>query len=647
MPGPPLGLPQWLRARTMLHGVARDNSETVGRLALTSIVLAADEGYLPYVPCTLMQIARFGRAATGVILTVPAGVDNDLLVRIKGVADEHQILLAIAPIEGLDALSAEGVIYGSMHISRFAFAKLLLAEALPELDEVVYLDVDTLILAPLDDLLSWKLSRPLGAVTELDPGGRHLFGTNREPYFNSGVLRLSLESLRRERLWDRAKEVLMTHDRFRLVEQDVLNIIFRGNFDPLPATFNVFHDHVNVELAALQDPTIVHFCGPNKPWSGPSTSVFAREWRAIQNSLNEPRYPGSLAVTEFGQTGGNPGHGSNRRRIRVRSLAQAALPGPVKRAAKTAAMRALHSAEAGIDRGWQWLQPDLPTLTVPVGRDDLDTSDRFPGSSLDLVVSIPGSGAEALGAAIQLYRPADVRWLGGLHLGVNSHPTEELEGRFPWFSQGNPEILRTLSAAQGCRRQREFSAAMSSNAIEVTESVLANSPGRTLIKILPDQLRPRVLERLLTEFRPRLLILRRELIFTYLPPMRAKPASSWGGGTDSIDAPCVLTERSVLEYAVRADAWIDGIAQLSQELGLHSTWVSYSGLFATGSDVPLLESLYPGAALGTDPHGGLHSDLPTIQDRRCDVPTLEVLRSFGNLSTTTRERLLRLPGRHQ
>jgi hypothetical protein len=186
---------------------------------------------------------------------------------------------------------------------------------------------------------------------------------------------------------------------------------------------------------------------------------------------------------------------------------------------------------------------------------------------------------------------------------------------------------------------------MSANVVEVTNAILANRPGRTLIKVFPGQLHPRALERLLTELRPRLLILRRDLVFTYASQLRAQSSQSWGGGTDSTDVPYTFVERSALEYIVQADLWFDGVAKWAEALGLNNVWLTYSGLFATGKDVPLLESFYPGSALEIDERGGLRSSRQ-IQDRRSDPSTLEMMRRVSNLSFTTRDRLLRLPGSH-
>jgi len=287
---------------------------------------------------------------------VPERLRKDRLADIERTAAALDVPLVVAPAEGLETLAAEGLIYRSGHISPFAFSKLLFAEVLTDLDEVVYLDVDTLIRAPLDELLSWELTRPLGAVQVLDPGGAHLFGTTREPYFNSGVLRLSLERMRQERIWGRAKEILLTHDKFLLVEQDVLNIIFRRNFDVLPTAFNAFDDLLSRygKLAVLHDPVIVHFRGPRKPWHQSSESIYAREWRSDARRFQH-RFPPSHDPGANTAVGGKYARNRAAGRGRVGSVARTVLPESAKRVIKATAAKSLRAAQIRIDLALQRL----------------------------------------------------------------------------------------------------------------------------------------------------------------------------------------------------------------------------------------------------------------------------------------------------
>jgi lipopolysaccharide biosynthesis glycosyltransferase len=171
------------------------------------------------------------------------------------------------------------------HVTAFTFSKLLLPTALPELDQVLYLDVDILVRDSIEELLDWELTHPLGAVHEIGDGAAHLFGSTRVSYFNAGVLRMSLARMREMDVLGSAVEILRERPRLPFHDQDVLNLIFRHRHDSLPFAFNVFEQVASAKLpawAVMTDPAIVHFVGPDKPWHDAYSSTFTREWRSAQ-----------------------------------------------------------------------------------------------------------------------------------------------------------------------------------------------------------------------------------------------------------------------------------------------------------------------------------------------------------------------------
>jgi lipopolysaccharide biosynthesis glycosyltransferase len=251
---------------------------------MTHIVLAADADYLEYVPCLLMQIATHGRQCTGVVLLTPPGLDPLRLADLERSADGWSVQLQIVEVPQIADIAPPDAIQAHNHVSAFTFTKLLIPTLLPALDQVLYLDVDILVRDSLDPLLSWDLSHPIGAVDEIGDGALHLFGTTRVPYFNAGVLRMSLVALRRIDLLGSSKAILRKRPQLPFHDQDVLNLIFRDDHDSLPFAFNVFETIASAGLPSwkiLNDPAIVHFVGPDKPWRDGYRSDFTREWRAV------------------------------------------------------------------------------------------------------------------------------------------------------------------------------------------------------------------------------------------------------------------------------------------------------------------------------------------------------------------------------
>lgn len=313
-------------------------------------MLAADDKYLPYVPCNFAQLARFGRHAEGVVVVVPAGADGNQIRKIEAAAGLHNLTVDVVPIPELDSLRSSGMVSDARHISYFTYARLLFAEILPQLDDVLYLDVDTMVRGPLDGLLSWDLCRPIGAVQQLNHKDRSIFRTSRVPYFNAGVLRMSLERLRQERLWGQAQEIMNTRNDLTYQDQDILNLLFINRFDSLPLTYNVFHRMAenHSDLVIMQDPVIVHFTGPVKPWS-PATAdpasdfAFAREWRREYSAYavaTSPKFPDAAHKVPDSDCRTDRKHA----RALLYETARGMLPQPFRRTAKATAVRMLQSA---------------------------------------------------------------------------------------------------------------------------------------------------------------------------------------------------------------------------------------------------------------------------------------------------------------
>lgn len=620
---------------------------------MTSIVIAADDSYLPYVPCNFAQLARFGHQSDSVALVVPATTGKDQRDRIETAAVAHGINLELVPVSELDNLYWSGIIRDYGYVSRHTYSKLLLSDLLPDLDDVLYLDVDTLIRAPLDELLDWELHHPLGAVTELSPGGLHLFGTPRQPYFNAGVLRMSLERMRREHFAERAREVLSEHV-FTLQDQDVFNLLFMDRFDCLPLTFNVFDNltQANRSLAALQDPAIVHFAGPRKPWHTTYKTPYAREWRRVysQAALSlSPNPSNAIALAGDSEMASRRAYAQSRRagRSRLGSATRAILPEVVREATRSAGSDMLDRALHRIEEMKSALVPPpahLPSWGVPSRASSAHIGGGAGVDRLDLLISLPGSGANTLGEALEHAR-SDLHWLSELYGGASRLGEPGLSGRFPWFASGDPEARRTMSRSHRFEARRDFAATMSKNVVEFTQAVMESREGRILIEIFPDQLHPLALGELLEAFRPRLVFMRRDILFPYLAQARANcedPHRPFEP-TDPADA---LNEKTAVHFAIRCDSWIDGVAGLAQSLGLQSLWLTYDGVFTTGDDIPPLGAFYPGGVLPTDTQSrGLRSTRRSPADRG-DAAILTMIKALSTFSAHTQAQLLRLPGNH-
>lgn len=165
--------------------------------------------------------------------------------------------------------------------------RILLPELLGDSERVLYLDVDTLALAPIAPLWEVDLSGALvGAVTnvfEAWRGTEHTdaLGLAQDAYFNSGVLLLNLDEMRRSGTEAELRRVAAERAEHLLwPDQDVLNLVLGPRRVALHPRWNAMNsvmlfdnaaDVFGAEAvaAARAEPAIRHFEGPgaNKPWN--------------------------------------------------------------------------------------------------------------------------------------------------------------------------------------------------------------------------------------------------------------------------------------------------------------------------------------------------------------------------------------------
>jgi lipopolysaccharide biosynthesis glycosyltransferase len=168
------------------------------------------------------------------------------------------------------------------HLTAASLLRLQLPSVLKDIDRVVYLDCDLVVLDDIATLYDTDLSDfPLAACLDFwltgtppfappgwDVGEWHKFLhevvglADWKSYFNAGVLVMDLKRFRNTGIGHAAEEFLeRTNYKTPFVDQEALNHVVDGAFVRLDSRWNV--------LAALghSNPWIIHYAGPNKPWS--------------------------------------------------------------------------------------------------------------------------------------------------------------------------------------------------------------------------------------------------------------------------------------------------------------------------------------------------------------------------------------------
>lgn len=190
------------------------------------------------------------------------------------------------------------------HVTNPTYYRLLSAELLPEhYKKAIYLDVDVVVNTDLteffecelDDYLVGGIKHPSYYFADKNSGAYYaeVLEKCRIPdfsqYINAGVLLLNLEQIRKENYTKKFVELVKKD--FPTVDQDVINSACFNKIKHLPFKYNVMPKcemhlqnpkiseiyDINEFKAAFDNPSIIHWANPEKPWNNKNVR-FSDRW---------------------------------------------------------------------------------------------------------------------------------------------------------------------------------------------------------------------------------------------------------------------------------------------------------------------------------------------------------------------------------
>ena len=247
------------------------------------IVFCLDNYYIPYCATTIASIIDNNQAEK---ITFHLFVD--------GITDVNRIMMQewLGKQEGKDILFYElsedafkDFPVGDAYINLTTYFRLVIQDKLPDIDKVIYLDCDTIVNGSLKELWNTEMGDyAVAGVRDRVNDSIRLYNRLRYPihdgYINAGVLLINLKKWRELHVFDRAKEIAKTMPKaLKNHDQDIINILFHDSKQILPFRYNLLEYYLYVEewlyldrkyypeiIDACQNPAIIHFCMPQKPW---------------------------------------------------------------------------------------------------------------------------------------------------------------------------------------------------------------------------------------------------------------------------------------------------------------------------------------------------------------------------------------------
>lgn len=194
----------------------------------------------------------------------------------------------------------------SARYPRLIYYRIFAASLLPdELDRILYLDGDTIVINPLNELYQKNFDgNYLLACTHvrkvLNKMNQYRLGMKEEnAYINSGVMLMNLKALREAQDGQEVLEFVEARKRYlTLPDQDIITALYGDKIgildtmkynlsDRMIAVYNSDPLHEKVDLEWVRkNAVIIHYYGKQKPWKKPylgKLDVFYRELKAAEN----------------------------------------------------------------------------------------------------------------------------------------------------------------------------------------------------------------------------------------------------------------------------------------------------------------------------------------------------------------------------
>lgn len=242
------------------------------------VAFATDHKYHYYTGVALYSLIRHASPESQyeILILADSLTSSDSAIFAKLVEGRTNFTLRILEMrEKIAELGVENFYLGSYSIANYY--RLFLHELLPQYDRVLYLDSDILVQSDVRELFHMDIgSYSLGAVKDRTATrfpfsvydlGHFMYFKNKlklekpHKYFNSGVLLMNLEKLRKSDFSRRVRDEVASGLPFKFVDQDILNRVFNDKIYYFDETWN----YMTIPGDHTEKKKIVHISGEH-PW---------------------------------------------------------------------------------------------------------------------------------------------------------------------------------------------------------------------------------------------------------------------------------------------------------------------------------------------------------------------------------------------
>lgn len=235
------------------------------------IFFSTDDNYIPYLDVAVSSlIANASRDYSYRIIVLNTGLRSDNIAKVKQNERPGFTIDFIDISKRIEKIRSH--FKNIYHFSIVTYYRLFIASLFPQYDKILYLDCDIVVLGDVAELYHTDLGQNiLGAVAdqyvcntrEFRLYAEKAIGVDPDTYFNAGILVISLDQFRKNRIEQKFIRLITEYD-FDLLDPDqaYLNYLCFGKTHMLPNGWN----KEPMALPCEGKKNIVHYALYKKPW---------------------------------------------------------------------------------------------------------------------------------------------------------------------------------------------------------------------------------------------------------------------------------------------------------------------------------------------------------------------------------------------
>ena len=248
------------------------------------IFLSSDDNYAPFLCTTMYSILENTKSFISFYV-----LDGGITGESKNLINESLKNFSNYTIKYVDmALFGLERFPNIRHYSLNTFSRYFIPEIAPDLNKVIYMDVDIIVKGDIAELYNQELEKyPLAAVLEDFYAGNYTAlkekiypdYSGKDIYFNAGVLLFDVRKFIQNKYSQKMIDLtIKLQDKLCCPDQDVLNILFENNFKILDYKYNFMPDlfpllqEKHPEIQNIK-PLIIHYVA-QKPWKEVSSMSY-------------------------------------------------------------------------------------------------------------------------------------------------------------------------------------------------------------------------------------------------------------------------------------------------------------------------------------------------------------------------------------